>query len=79
MDVRKQIQEEDIKYEDVVAYVKRCQRVSVFKIMEKFSVGSAGAYRFIKKMEDEGLVGPPEGTRFRRVLKPRRTAKTKKK
>ncbi|MFD1672486.1 DNA translocase FtsK [Agrilactobacillus yilanensis] len=62
---------EDELYEPAVELVIQQQKASVSMLQRRFRIGYNHAARIVDEMEAHGIVGPPEGSRPRRVLKPR--------
>jgi DNA segregation ATPase FtsK/SpoIIIE-like protein len=59
---------EDDLYEQAVAWVVRAKQASTSMLQRRLKVGYSRAARLLDKMEENGVVGPPEGSRPRRVL-----------
>lgn len=62
---------EDEYYQDAVALVRQQQKASVSMLQRRFRIGYNHAARIVDEMEARGVVGPSEGSRPRRVLKPK--------
>jgi S-DNA-T family DNA segregation ATPase FtsK/SpoIIIE len=60
--------EKDALYDEVVAFVMDTQRASTSAIQRKFAIGYNRAARILDQMQDEGLVGPPNGSNPREIL-----------
>ncbi len=58
----------DDLYDQAVQFVSRLEMISVSKLQRKFSIGYNKAAKIIEKMEEDGIVGPPEGQKGRKVL-----------
>jgi len=61
-------EEYDELYDHAVAYVCRMEKASSSMIQREFKIGYNRAARIIEVMEREGVVGPADGARPRRVL-----------
>ncbi len=59
---------EDDLYEQAVAWVVRAKQASTSMLQRRLKVGYSRAARLLDKMEENGIVGPPEGSRPRRVF-----------
>ncbi|MCK5219515.1 DNA translocase FtsK, partial [bacterium] len=59
---------EDDLYEQAVAWVVRAKQASTSMLQRRLKVGYSRAARLLDKMEENEIVGPPEGSRPRRVL-----------
>jgi S-DNA-T family DNA segregation ATPase FtsK/SpoIIIE len=60
--------EEDAVYDQAVELVSRMEEVSVSKLQREMRLGYNKAAKIIERMEREGLVGPANGVKPRRVL-----------
>jgi S-DNA-T family DNA segregation ATPase FtsK/SpoIIIE len=60
--------EKDAMYQEVVAFVMESKRASTSAIQRKFKIGYNRAARILDQMQDEGLVGPPNGSNPREIL-----------
>lgn len=60
----------DSRYKEAVEFVIRTREASVAMIQRNLKIGYNRAARIIRKMEEEGIVGPAEGDRPREVLLP---------
>ena len=58
----------DSMYEDVKRFVIKEQKASSSYLQRKFGIGYSKAARFIDMLEEEGIVGPENGSRPREVL-----------
>ncbi|MFC4735659.1 DNA translocase FtsK [Bacillus daqingensis] len=63
---------DDALFPDAVALVTEMQTASVSMLQRRFRVGYARAARLIDEMEQQGIVGPYEGSKPREVLAARR-------
>ena len=63
--------EEDQKYGEIFNYVSELKEVSASHLQRKYGLGYPRAARFIDKLEEEGVIGPPRGSRPREVLSPK--------
>nr|BAL54756.1 cell division FtsK/SpoIIIE [uncultured Chloroflexota bacterium] len=55
--------------EDAIEFVRREGRASISMLQRRFRIGYTRAARLIDQMENQGIVGPPEGmTQVRKVL-----------
>ena len=61
----------DPMYEDIVAFVKECDVISASFLQRKFRIGYPRAARMIEVLYEEGLIGPPQGSKPREVLNSR--------
>lgn len=60
-------EEYDSEYDHAVAIVCNTGRASISMIQRKLRVGYNRAARMVEKMEEEGVVGPPDGVKGRQV------------
>jgi S-DNA-T family DNA segregation ATPase FtsK/SpoIIIE len=60
--------EEDSVYDQAIELVARMEEVSVSKLQREMRLGYNKAAKIIERMEREGLVGPANGVKPRRVL-----------
>lgn len=58
----------DELYEDAVALVIEMETASISMLQRRFRVGYNRAARIVDQMEEQGVVGPPEGSKPRKVL-----------
>jgi S-DNA-T family DNA segregation ATPase FtsK/SpoIIIE len=58
----------DDMYDEIVSFVSTQKRVSASLLQRKFRLGYPRAARLIEVMENEGVVGPPNGSKPREVL-----------
>ncbi len=58
----------DELYDQAVAFVAEMQTASASLIQRKFRIGYNRAARIIETMENEGVIGPAEGSKPRKVL-----------
>ena len=61
--------EHDALYDEVVAFVMQSKRASTSAIQRKFAIGYNRAARILDQMEEAGLVGPPNGSSPRELLR----------
>jgi S-DNA-T family DNA segregation ATPase FtsK/SpoIIIE len=62
-------EQKDPLYSEAVDLVRREDRVSVSMLQRKLRIGYTRAARLVDSMEDQGIVGPPQGnTQIRQVL-----------
>ncbi|WLR52393.1 DNA translocase FtsK [Bacillus tianshenii] len=64
----KSVEVDDDLYEDAVQLVLEMQTASVSMLQRRFRIGYTRAARLIDAMEDQGVVGPYEGSKPREVL-----------
>lgn len=57
------------KYREAVEMAEKLEMVSTSYIQRRFRIGYNTAARIVEKMEQEGIVGPPQGSKPREVLK----------
>jgi len=62
---------DDALYQDAVRVVCEMGRASTSTLQRRLRVGYGRAARLIDIMEKDGIVGPPDGTKPREVLKPK--------
>jgi S-DNA-T family DNA segregation ATPase FtsK/SpoIIIE len=62
-------QVDDALYQDAVRVVCEMGRASTSTLQRRLRVGYGRAARLIDLMEKDGIVGPPDGTKPREVLK----------
>ena len=55
-------EELDERYDDAVALVAESRQASISMIQRRLRIGYNRAARIIEKMEQEGIVGPSDGT-----------------
>ncbi len=58
----------DELYDQAVTFVSRLKGASASMIQRKFRIGYNRAARIIETMEREGIVGPAEGSKPRKIL-----------
>ena len=58
----------DVLYDEAVAFVSRLKGASASMLQRKFKIGYNRAARIIETMEREGVVGPAEGSKPRKIL-----------
>ncbi|MFD1928647.1 DNA translocase FtsK [Sporosarcina siberiensis] len=61
-------EETDELYDEAVSLVTELQTASVSMLQRRFRVGYSRAARIVDQMEMRGVVGPPEGSKPRKVL-----------
>ena len=61
---------EDILYDEAARFVVETGRASTSLLQRRLRVGYGRAARLLDMLEHEGLVGPPEGSKPRKVLVP---------
>ncbi|MBI5887039.1 MAG: DNA translocase FtsK 4TM domain-containing protein [Deltaproteobacteria bacterium] len=59
------------RYDEAVAMAHDLEMISTSYIQRRFRIGYNTAARIIERMEREGIVGPPQGSRPREVIKNR--------
>ncbi len=57
----------DPLYDKAVQIVAECQKVSTSMIQRRLNVGYNRAAKIVERMEEEGAIGPPNGTKPREV------------
>ena len=62
---------DDDLYQDAIRVVCDAGRASTSTLQRRLRIGYGRAARLIDLMEKDGIVGPPEGTKPREVLKNR--------
>ncbi len=60
--------EEDELYTEAVMWVVRAKQASTSLLQRRLKVGYSRAARLLDMMEEKGVVGPPEGSKPRKVL-----------
>ena len=55
-------EEVDDRYDDAVALVAEAKQASISMVQRRLRIGYNRAARIIEKMEQEGIVGPSDGT-----------------
>jgi S-DNA-T family DNA segregation ATPase FtsK/SpoIIIE len=58
----------DALYDEAVRIVRSHDKASASLLQRRLRIGYARAARILDQMEDKGVVGPPDGSRFREVL-----------
>ncbi len=61
-------QPKDELFDKAVEIIAQAQKVSVSFIQRKLSIGYNRAARMVEQMEEDGIVGPPNGSKPREVL-----------
>ncbi len=59
---------EDDLYQQAVAWVVRAKQASTSMLQRRLKIGYSRAARLLDLMEENGIVGPPEGSKPRKVL-----------
>ena len=59
--------EEDDLYEDVVAFIAKTKKASTSSLQRRFGIGYNRAARLIDTLEENGLIGPSNGSKPREV------------
>jgi len=62
-------QSDDPVYDEAVQFVLSQGKASISLLQRRFRIGFNRAARFIEQMETEGILGPQEGSKPRKVLK----------
>lgn len=62
------LDEHDELYEQAVEIVRSTGKASTALLQRRLKIGYARAWRLIDRMEDEGLVGPADGSNPREIL-----------
>ncbi|XPV77907.1 MAG: DNA translocase FtsK [Desulfovibrio sp.] len=62
---------DDPVYDEAVDFVVQQGKASISLIQRKFRIGFNKAARYVEQMEDEGIVGPQDGSKPRVVLAPK--------
>lgn len=60
----------DTLYDEAIAIVGESQQASISMIQRRLRIGYNRSARMVEQMEKEGIVGPPDGVRGRKVLIP---------
>ncbi len=60
--------ENDSMYEEIFNFVQSCNAVSASLLQRKFRIGYPRAARLIEVLFNEGVIGPPQGSKPREVL-----------
>jgi S-DNA-T family DNA segregation ATPase FtsK/SpoIIIE len=61
-------EEEDELYEEAMAWIIRAKQASTSMLQRRLKVGYSRAARLLDLMERRGIVGPPDGSKPRKVL-----------
>ena len=61
-------EESDPMYEEILNYVQSCSSISASFLQRKFRIGYPRAARLIEILYEEGVIGPPQGSKPREVL-----------
>jgi len=59
---------DDILYQQIKDYVLKERKASTSLFQRKFSIGASRAGRMLDRLEEDGIVGPENGTKAREVL-----------
>ena len=62
---------DDPIYGEAVEFVMSQGKASISLIQRRFRIGFNRAARFIEQMEQDGLLGPQEGSKPRSVIRPK--------
>ena len=62
-------EEKDSVYDLAVEYIVNSGKASTSMIQRKFRIGYNRAARLIDRMEEEGIIGPAEGSKARKVYR----------
>jgi len=60
--------EDDPMYRDILNFARSCEHVSASLLQRKFRIGYPRAARLIEILFNEGIIGPPKGSKPREVL-----------
>ncbi|MDZ4660348.1 MAG: DNA translocase FtsK 4TM domain-containing protein [Pseudomonadota bacterium] len=60
--------ESDERYDEILAYVSAMKEVSASLLQRKFRLGYPRAARIIEMLEEQGVIGPANGSKPRQVL-----------
>jgi S-DNA-T family DNA segregation ATPase FtsK/SpoIIIE len=60
--------EQDELYSEAVGWVVRAKQASTSLLQRRLKIGYARAARLLDTMEEKGVVGPPDGSKARKVL-----------
>jgi DNA segregation ATPase FtsK/SpoIIIE, S-DNA-T family len=66
-DIQSEAKKDDL-YEDAIAQARQHRTISVSLLQRRLGIGYARAARLIDKLEEDGIVGPAQGSRSREVL-----------
>ena len=58
----------DVLYDDVVSYIAKEKKISISLIQKEFGVSYTKAIKIMEKLEENGVVGPKNGTKPREIL-----------
>ena len=61
-------EEEDEYYQEAVSWVVRARQASTSLLQRRLKIGYSRAARLLDVMEQRGVVGPPDGSKPRKVL-----------
>lgn len=59
----------DLQYEEVANFILDSKRATTSAIQRKFKIGYNRAARILDQMQEDGLVGPPNGSNPRDILR----------
>ncbi len=65
---RRVLEEYDERYDEAVAIVTESGQASISMLQRRLRVGYNRAARMIETMEQEGVIGPADGSKAREVL-----------
>lgn len=60
---------DDELYGDIIAFLQEIDEVSISLIQRKFRIGYNRSARLIEKLESQGLIMPPDGSKTRKVIR----------
>jgi S-DNA-T family DNA segregation ATPase FtsK/SpoIIIE len=60
---------EDPLYDQAVNFVYEHEKASISMIQRQLRIGFNRAARFVEQMEKDGIIGPQEGSKPRRIIK----------
>lgn len=60
---------DDALYDEVVYFLQDIDEVSISLIQRKFRIGYNRSARLIEKLENQGLIMPPDGSKARKVIR----------
>lgn len=59
----------DELYQEVLAFVKQTSEISISLLQRKFRIGYNRSARLIERLESQGIIMPPDGSKTRKVIK----------
>ena len=69
--------EKDEMYDEVVEFIRETQKASTSLLQRRFGIGYNRAARIIDQLEEDGLIGPTNGSKPREVyIKPEEQAES---